>query len=269
MAQQSGGPAARPPSRASYTSQISRGGASIYSTGSVHSVRSTHVQSTVPLNGRREVWQPPILTKGFFTTIPKAANIVGIFSIIQSLFTIVTSAFDIYSLVLAEPGVVHTGAYFISYEFVYAGNPHVRNSLIVFSLFSLLSGTALLIASAVMLHALTSEDESRIRPWLLVMFIHSSWKCFSIVYFSIVNDLYYTYHGLMCFVWSIMILFNIYSWVVVWSFFNELSEVSKLEDIAHMKMGTMTSLNAPAYSHTPSVSVYHPSRPITPHSLKL
>ena len=80
------------------------------------------------------------------------------------------------------------------------------------------------------------ETERQIRPWLLVMFGHTGWRLFALVFGSLVNDLYFAYHGLLCFIWSALILLNVYGWLVVWSFFNELTEVSKLEDIAHLKV---------------------------------
>ncbi|XP_037087084.1 uncharacterized protein LOC119108702 [Pollicipes pollicipes] len=261
--------AQRPPSRASHASrvsEVSRGAASLYSVGSVHSVRSSAARSTVPLTGEIEPWKPPVLKKALFMSIPKASNITAIYSILQALFTMMTAVFDVYVLVEAEPGKEHFGYYVISFEFVYAGNPHVRNCLMAFAIFSLLFALALLIISIVLLQALRKENEKQIRPWLLIMFFHTCWRAFAIVFASLVNDMYFVYHGLMCFIWSSMILLNVYGWLVVWSFFNELTEVSKLEDIAHLKMGTMTSLNATQYSHTPSVSIQPGSRPITPHS---
>ena len=36
----------------------------------------------------------------------------------------VTAVFDAYVLIEAEPGKDHFGYYVISFEFVYAGNPH-------------------------------------------------------------------------------------------------------------------------------------------------
>lgn len=41
-----------------------------------------------------------------------------------SIFTIFTGVFDLYSYVMAAPGSVHYGYYFISYQFVYVGNKH-------------------------------------------------------------------------------------------------------------------------------------------------
>ncbi|XP_043189188.1 uncharacterized protein LOC122363709 [Amphibalanus amphitrite] len=258
----------RPPSRASHasrTSEVSRGAQSLYSVGSVHSVRST-VRSTVPLTAQADTWKPPVLKKALFTSIPKASNITAIYSILQALFTMMTAVFDAYVLIEAEPGKDHFGYYVISFEFVYAGNQHVRKCLITFAVFSFLFAAALLIISVLLVQALRKESEKEIRPWLLIMFFHTSWRLFALVFGSLVNDLYFAYHGLMCFLWSVMILLNVYGWLVVWSFFNELTEVSKLEDIAHLKMGTMTSLNHTQYSHTPSVSIQPSSRPITPHS---
>ena len=43
---------------------------------------------------------------------------------LQALFTMMTAVFDAYVLIEAEPGKDHFGYYVISFEFVYAGNPH-------------------------------------------------------------------------------------------------------------------------------------------------
>ena len=84
-AMQHGAGGHRPPSRASHasrTSEVSRGAQSLYSVGSVHSVRST-VRSTVPLTAQADTWKPPVLKKALFTSIPKASNITAIYSIVS------------------------------------------------------------------------------------------------------------------------------------------------------------------------------------------
>lgn len=45
-----------------------------------------------------------------------------------ALFTIATSIFDVYCLAMAAPGSKHYGYFLISYEFVYVGNRHSKNS---------------------------------------------------------------------------------------------------------------------------------------------
>lgn len=76
----------RPPSRASHasrTSEVSRGAASLYSVGSVHSVRSSAVRSTVPLTGEVEPWKPPVLKHALLTSIPKASHVAAVYSIVS------------------------------------------------------------------------------------------------------------------------------------------------------------------------------------------
>uniref|UniRef100_A0A182S6V0 Uncharacterized protein n=1 Tax=Anopheles maculatus TaxID=74869 RepID=A0A182S6V0_9DIPT len=58
----------------------------------------------------------------------------------------------------------------------------------------------------------------------------------------------------------VIIVASIYGWLMVYSLYLELADLTKLEDLAHLRMGTMQSLNA---------SVAHSlagSRPTTPHS---
>ncbi len=62
--------------------------------------------------------------------------------------------FDIYCLALTHPGVTHYGFYIMSFQFVYVGNRNVRNSLIVFALFSALLAAALFVTSCMLLRAL-------------------------------------------------------------------------------------------------------------------
>ncbi|XP_037070114.1 uncharacterized protein LOC119091429 isoform X2 [Pollicipes pollicipes] len=228
----------RPPSRASHASRasVASRGLSLYSVGSVHSVRSAVARSHAGFSQPADEWRPPVLAGALGTSIPRASHITAVYAILQALFTIVTGTFDVYVLAEAEPGKNHYGYYIISFEFVYVGNAHVRRCLMVLALVSAVSGIVLLVVSAILLRALKTEDERRIRPWLLFMIFHTIWRTFAFVFSSIVNDMYFSYHGVMCFLWAVMVLLNVYGWLVVWSFFNELAEVSKLEDIAHLKL---------------------------------
>lgn len=45
-----------------------------------------------------------------------------------ALFTMATAMFDIYCLAMAVPGSTHYGYYIISFEFVYVGSVHGKNS---------------------------------------------------------------------------------------------------------------------------------------------
>lgn len=78
---------------------------------------------------------------------------VSIFQVV-SLFTIVTGIFDLYCYSMAAPGSTHYGYYIISYEFVYVGNMHVRNVLVIFALFSVLAAFVTFITSILLVAAL-------------------------------------------------------------------------------------------------------------------
>lgn len=97
-----------------------------------------------------------------------------------AVFSVITSIFDIYCLAQAAPGSVHYGYYIFSYQFVYVGNVHgicffifyistyftftshsifffiflVRNTLIVFALFSIIGGMITLVTGIILVMAL-------------------------------------------------------------------------------------------------------------------
>ncbi|XP_043190331.1 uncharacterized protein LOC122364215 [Amphibalanus amphitrite] len=271
----------RPPSRAA--SQVSRQTVEsrrnmpMYGSASAISIRSTVARSHAGFTAPQEQWRPPVLSAACCTTVSRASHYTALYSILQSLFTVITGVFDMYTLAEAEPGKDHFGYYIISFEFVYAGNPHVRWCLMVLALGSTILGVMLLVTSVLLLKALQEEYEPRIRPWLLAMLFHTVWRFFAFIFAAFVNDMYFSYHGLMCAAWAAMVPLNVYCWLIVWSMFNELTEVSRLEDIACMKMGgTLNSLptsmlsggNSRRFSrrpslystttdhHRPSVSVY-------------
>ncbi|KAG0717587.1 hypothetical protein GWK47_054104 [Chionoecetes opilio] len=178
-----------------------------------------------------------------------------IFPQIQGLFALVTGLFDIYSLSLAEPGSSHYGFYLFSYDFVYAGNLNVRNSLMLFGGITAAGGLSLIVTSVLLLQGLRKENEMcldlslqenemRLEPWIWCMAVFTAWRSLVIIYASIVNDMVFTYHILMCLLWILFILGNIYAWLVVHSFYHELCEISKLEDVARVKMEVMSSFSA-------------------------
>nr|CAG4638733.1 EOG090X0DL4 [Cyclestheria hislopi] len=207
----------------------------------------------------RVAWyKRPLVQDAFITDIQTGSLITGIFTLIISLFTIATAVFDMYSLGITYPGVTHYGFYIMSFQFVYVGNPHVRNSLIVFALLSLVAAIALFVTSCILLRALHKEYEKNMLPWLYASAIFFAWRTFAIIFASIVNDLIFGYHIAMCLFWILFIVLGIFGWIVVYSLYLELSDLTKLEDLAHLRMGTVSSLNV-----THSVSG---SRPTTPHS---
>lgn len=237
----------------------SMGTPSVYS--HVTSRSSANLKSTRSMRSIRIPWyKRPILQDAYFLDIQRGSLFMSIYSLLLSIFTILTAIFDLYSLALASPGSTHYGFYFISYQFVYVGNRHVRNVLVLFALFSLIAAWAVLVTSIMLIIALRKEYEHKMLPWLYVFAVFTILRFLAWLFFSIVNDLIFGYNITMCFLWAIFCAVNIYGWILVYSLYLELCALTKLEDLAHLRMGTMASLNA---STTHSLAG---SRPTTPHS---
>lgn len=177
---------------------------------------------------------------------------------IVCLFTIATAILDIYCLGMTKPGVTHYGYYIMSFQFVYVGNSNVRNCLIVFALFSAITAVALFVTSCILIKGLRKEMEKDMIPWLWTSAVFIFWRTFAIIFASIVNDMIFGYHIAMCIMWIAFIVVGALGWIIVYSLYLELSDLTKLEDLAHLRMGTMSSLNM-----TQSIAG---SRPTTPHS---
>ncbi|XP_071522916.1 uncharacterized protein [Panulirus ornatus] len=183
----------------------------------------------------------PILPNALITNIHRGSLIAVTYSIIQGLFAIVTGLFDIGALSLAEPGTSHYGFYLFSYDFVYSGSPFVRISLMVFGAITAFGGVCLIVTSFMLLQGLRKEIEIRLEPWLWCMAVFTVWRLLITIYSSVVNDMLFSYHIAMCLFWTYFILVNVYAWLVVHSYYNELCEVTRLEDIAMVKMDMMSS----------------------------
>ncbi|GFR26113.1 uncharacterized protein TNCT_379681 [Trichonephila clavata] len=156
---------------------------------------------------------------------------------------IVLVIFDIYCLAEAQPGSTHYRYFGISFLFVYSGNQHVRNLLILCSVVSFFLAVCLMTASILLMKALKKESEGKFRPWLLAMLVFTVWRLIAIFYRSIVNDLYFGYHQAMLVIWILLSAVNVFMWLVVLSNYQELANITRLEDMAKLKMGTMSSLN--------------------------
>lgn len=80
------------------------------------------------------------------------------------------------------------------------------------------------------------EYERKVMPWLWTFAIFTVWRALALIFFAIVNDLYFAYNILMVLLWSIFCLVSIYGWAVVYSLFLELVDLTKLEDLAHLRV---------------------------------
>ncbi|KAM7291729.1 hypothetical protein ISCGN_028300 [Ixodes scapularis] len=158
----------------------------------------------------RQKWHQrrPLLRSAYFTDLQNGSYFAGIFSIVESIFMITLTVFDVYCLAEASPGSMHYRYFGFSFLFVYSGNQHVRNLLITVSVISFILSTCLLAASVIKVVALRKEKEAKFRPWLFIMFTFTAWRILAIIFRSICNDLYYSYHQAMLIIWILLIAAN-------------------------------------------------------------
>ncbi|KAL0281110.1 UNVERIFIED_CONTAM: hypothetical protein PYX00_002206 [Menopon gallinae] len=227
-----------------------------------HVTKSTsNLKSTHSLKSLKIPWyKKPLVQDAYFIDIQRACLYVAFYAIGLSIFTLITAIFDLYCYSQVVPGSTHYGYYIFSFEFVYIGNKHVRNALIVFALFSLLGAVAVFVTAIILLKGLQKEYEKKMIPFLYVFAFFTLFRIFAFLFFSIVNDNIFAYNVMMCILWLIFSVISVYGWILTYSLYLELEDLTKLEDLAHLRMGTMTSLNA---STTHSIAG---SRPTTPHS---
>lgn len=236
-----------------------------------HMTHSTHMtnmtsRSSAGLKSARSLkslkvpwYEKPILQDAVILDIQRGSLLVAFYSLILSIFTVITALFDVYCLAMAAPGSTHYGYYVISFQFVYVGSKHVRNTLIAFALFSAILGFAVLVTSCILISALRKEHEHKMVPWLYAFAVFTVFRLLAFLFASIVNDLIFGYNILMTLLWSLFSIINVYGWVLNYSLYLELRNLSKIEDYAHLRMGTMASLNASTAGSLAG------SRPTTPH----
>ncbi|UXI22347.1 hypothetical protein NH340_JMT08290 [Sarcoptes scabiei] len=208
---------------------------SIHSVGA-RSVTSITTNRSRTLLGSRKTklhwWeQRPILSNAFFIDLQKGSYLAAIFT-------------------LAAPGTKHSRNFGISFMFVYSGNQHIRRILMTVSVLLAISAFYLLFSSIILMNALRKEHELKFRHWLRAMAIFIVIRFLSIIFQSIVNDLFFTYHQFMLILWFLLMIIDVFIWLVVYSNYQELSDITRLEDMAKLKMSTMSSLNASrTFSH--------------------
>lgn len=112
----------------------------------------------------------------------------------------------------------------------------VRNALIVFALFSMLGGIVVFVTSLMLIIALRKEYEKKMVPWLYSFAIFTLFRLFAFIFYSIVNDMIFAYNIMMCLLWIVFVCVSAYGWVIVYSLYVELSDLTKLEDLAHLRV---------------------------------
>lgn len=118
----------------------------------------------------------------------------------------------------------------------------VRNALVVFALFSMLGGMTVLASSLMLIASLRKEHEKKMVPWLYSFAAFSVFRLFAFVFFSIVNDMIFAYNISMCILWILFICVSTYGWLIVYSLYVELSDLTRLEDLAHLRVSLFALL---------------------------
>lgn len=62
------------------------------------------------------------------------------------------------------------------------------------------------------------------------------WRFLAFLFFAIVNDLIFAYNILMTILWSMIFIVSVYGWLMTYSLYIELSDLTKLEDLAHLRV---------------------------------
>lgn len=215
------------------------------SIGSLASTLTTRSRKSVAASQKLRVrwWERrPIIKTAYFLDLQKGSYAAAIFTLVQSILLLFLSLFDLYCLIEARPGSRHFRSFGFSFLFVYSGNKYVRLSLIIASCLLALSAISLLVTSIIIIPALKKEYELKFRPWLLAMTAFVGLRTITILFQSIANDLYFRYHQAMLLLWLILIPINVFALLVVYSNYQELSDITKIEDMAKLKMSTLSSI---------------------------
>lgn len=109
----------------------------------------------------------------------------------------------------------------------------------MFSLFSLLASVAVLVTAVILIMGLRKELESRMVPWLYVFGVFTLFRIFAMIFFAIVNDRIFAYNSMIVFLWTIFSAASVYGWVLVYSLYRELRDLTKLEDLAHLRVSIL------------------------------
>lgn len=80
------------------------------------------------------------------------------------------------------------------------------------------------------------EYEKKIVPWLYAFAAFASFRILATIFFGIVNDLIFAYNVIMLLIWIIICFGSVYGWLVVYSLYLELVDLTKLEDLAHLRV---------------------------------
>lgn len=88
-------------------------------------------------------------------------------------------------------------------------------------------------------------------PWLYCFAGFIVFRFFALLFFSILNDLIFAYNIFITIIWVLIIPASIYGWLTVYSLYVELADLTKLEDLAHLRVSlSLQSLSKTFLTHS-------------------
>jgi hypothetical protein len=107
------------------------------------------------------------------------------------------------------------------------------------------------------------EYEKKMVPWLYCFAVFTLFRLFAFVFGSIVNDMIFGYNIVMCILWIIYTVANVYGWLLVYSLYLELSDLTKLEDLAHLRVSRLLIYSIGFWCHLCEHPLYIPDVTVT------
>jgi hypothetical protein len=87
---------------------------------------------------------------------------------------------------------------------------------------------------------LLQEYEKKMVPWLYSFVVLTIFRFIAWVFVSTVNDLTFGYNLTICILWLLFTIANVYGWLLVYSLYLELADLSKLEDVARLRVSLIS-----------------------------
>src|SRR5690606_29346846 len=105
----------------------------------------------------------------------------------------------------------------------------VRWCLFFVSFALLVTAVYLICGSILLLRALHKEQEQRFYQFLIAMLVYMLARFAALIFEGLVNDPIYLYHQINLALWTLILLLDAYAFLVVYSNYQELSDLTKLE----------------------------------------
>jgi len=107
----------------------------------------------------------------------------------------------------------------------------------------MMGGVVIFVTSLILIRALRKEYEKKMLPWLYSFAIFTLFRLFAFIFYSIVNDMIFAYNIMTCLLWIAFVCISAYGWLIVYSLYVELCDLTRLEDLAHLRVCCIVLLN--------------------------